>query len=227
MYSDDVRAPHPALRATLSPLRGARDLGRESFAPRQRGEGGRRPDEGRPMRIAAAFLILLAACGKSDVETTDTRESIATQYVGVADLPVHSQPADITPVITHYKHGESISVLSHKREWAEVRTATGNGWVHQKDLVSAEEAASSKDNPNPKFEHPPSPVTAPSAHGTIYIEADVNTDGEVTNTILITNTTGSPDLAEKNAEALKRSKFYPIMIRGERKPFKYDYRVDY
>jgi uncharacterized protein YgiM (DUF1202 family) len=179
------------------------------------------------MRLAAVFLILLVGCSKPDVETTDTRNAIATQYVGVADLPVHSQPGDITPVITHYKHGESISVLSHKGDWAEVRTAMGNGWVHQKDLVSAAEAASSKDNPNPRFEHAPSPVTAPSAHGTIYIQADVNTDGDITNTTLIDNTTGSPDLAEKNMAALKRAKFYPILIHGERKPFQYFYRVDY
>jgi hypothetical protein len=179
------------------------------------------------MRLAAAVLVLLVACSKPDVETTDTREPIAIRYVGVGDLPVHSQPADITPVITHYKHGESISILSHKGDWAEVRTAMGNGWVHQKDLVSAEEAASSKDNPNPRFEHAPSPVTAPSAHGTIYIQADVNTDGDITNTTLIDNTTGSPDLAEKNMAALKRAKFYPILIHGERKPFQYFYRVDY
>ena len=140
---------------------------------------------------------------------------------------MHSQPAEITPVITHFKHGESISVMSHKGDWAEVRTALGSGWVHQKDLVGAEAAASSKDNPNPQFEHSPSPVTAPSAHGTIYIQADVNTDGEITNTTLVENTTGSPDLAEKNMAALKHAKFYPILIHGERKPFQYFYRVDY
>jgi len=183
-------------------------------------------EEGR-IRLAAALLFLFLACGKGDEEATDTREPIATQYVGVAELQVHSKPADITPVITRYGHGESVSVLSRKGDWAEIRTAFGNGWVHQKDLVGAEEAASSKANPNPKFQHPPSPVTAPSAHGTVYIEADVNTDGDITNAIVLENTTGSNDLAEKNAAALKRSKFYPILIRGERKPFKYYYRVDY
>jgi hypothetical protein len=109
--------------------------------------------------------------------------------------------------------------MSHKGDWAEVRTASGSGWVHRKGFVSAQEAASTKDNGITQFEHPPSPVTAPNAHGTIYVEADVNTDGEVTNTILVTNTTGSVDLAEKNMSALKHSKFYPIIIRGERKPF--------
>ena len=173
------------------------------------------------------LVLLVLGCGNQTDETTDTREPIAVQYVGVAEVPVHSHPGDITPVITRYRHGESVSVLSRKGDWAEVRTAFGNGWVHQKDLVSAAEAASSKENPNPKFQHAPSPVTAPSAHGTVYIEADVNTDGDITSAIVLENTTGSNDLAEKNAEALKRSKFYPILIRGERKPFKYYYRVDY
>ncbi len=37
--------PHPALRATLSPLRGAREL--EILPPAERGEGARRADEGK------------------------------------------------------------------------------------------------------------------------------------------------------------------------------------
>ena len=172
-------------------------------------------------------LVMLAGCSQSPDEPTDTREPIAIQYVGVDVLPVHSQPADVTPVITRYQHGESVPVLSRKGQWAEVRTASGSGWVHRSDLVEAADAASTKENPNPKFEHPPAPVSAPGVHGTIYIEADVNTDGEITNTTLIENSTGSAGLAEQNALALKRAKFYPIIIRGERKPFKYDYRVDY
>ncbi|MDQ6801859.1 MAG: hypothetical protein M3041_13585, partial [Acidobacteriota bacterium] len=64
------------------------------------------------IRLTAALFVLLVACGKPDIDTTDTREPIAIQYVGVGDLPVHSQPGDIAPVITHYRHGESISVMS-------------------------------------------------------------------------------------------------------------------
>ena len=128
---------------------------------------------------------------------------------------------------TRYRAGESVPILSKKGDWAEVRTAMGSGWVHQTDLVGAEDAQQAQNNPTPRFQHPPSPVTAPGTHGTIYIEADVNTDGDITETKLITNTTGSDNLAEQNTLALKRSKFYPILIRGERKPFKYYYRVDY
>ena len=142
-------------------------------------------------------------------------------------MPVHVRPDDKSRVVTRYKAGESVPVLSKKGDWTEVRTAMGSGWVHQSDLVGAEDAQQAQNKPTPRFEHPPSPVTAPGTHGTIYIKAQVNTDGDITDTKLITNTTGSASLAEQNALALKRSKFYPILIRGERKPFQYYYRVDY
>jgi len=73
----------------------------------------------------------------------------------------------------------------------------------------------------------PMPVSAPSAHGEIYIEADVNTSGEVTSLRVLTNTTGSPDLAAANVAALRTARFYPIVQKGERKAFKYYHRVTY
>jgi outer membrane biosynthesis protein TonB len=73
----------------------------------------------------------------------------------------------------------------------------------------------------------PMPVSAPASHGEIYIEADVNSDGDVVGTRIITNTTGSPALAIQNEVALRSAKFHPIVIKGERKPFKYYHRVTY
>jgi hypothetical protein len=157
----------------------------------------------------------------------DMRDPIAIQYVGGAQAPVHVRPDDKSRVVTRYQHSESVPVLARKGEWAEVRTAMGSGWVHQSDLVSAGEGAQSKSEPTPRFEHAPSPVTAPGVHGTVYIMAKVNTDGDVISTAIVTDTTNSPGLAARNAAALQRSKFYPIVIRGERKPFEYYYRVDY
>ncbi len=180
--------------------------------------------------VLHSFLLiplLAISCSNQPEEATDTREPITTQYVGGAQMAVHVRADDRSQVITRFRAGESVPVLSKKGDWVEVRTAMGSGWVHQNELVGAEEAQQARKNPTPKFMHAPSPVTSPGTHGTIYIEADVNTDGDVTNTTLLENTTGSTALAEKNAEALKRAKFYPILIRGERKPFKYYYRVDY
>jgi TonB family protein len=169
---------------------------------------------------------LLAACSQ-EVDTTDTREPIAVQYVSGPEMPVHREPNDRSPVITRFQHGESVPVLTKKGDWVEVRTALGSGWGHQSDLVSAEKAETQQGTSAPSFRHAPSPVTAPGARGSIYILANVNTDGDVTSTKILENSTGSDALAAQNAAALERAKFYPIVQHGTRKPFEYYYRVDY
>ena len=157
----------------------------------------------------------------------DTREPIGVWYVGAPELEVRASAANDAPVVTKYLSGESVSVLARNGEWAEVRTAMGSGWVHFSDLATAEQAKKEEDNPTPRFRKAPNPVTAPSARGEIFIEADVTNDGDVASARLIVNTTGNADLAQKNVAALQQAKFYPIVIKGERKPFKYDYRVTY
>jgi TonB family protein len=129
--------------------------------------------------------------------------------------------------VTKFLNGESVSILARKNGWVEVRTSDGSGWAHETDLTTAEAAKAEEANPSPKFRKPPSPVSQPGAHGTVYIEAAVNNDGEVTRTQIITNTTGSATLAEQNAAALKMAKFYPIVQKGQKKDFLYYYRVDY
>jgi len=173
------------------------------------------------------FILIVAACHEPSTEKTDTREPIAVQYVGAPELQVHKWSTDQSPIVTKFLNGESVAILSRRGEWVEVRTAMGSGWVHQTDLVGAEDAQQAQNNPTPRFQHPPSPVTAPGTHGTIYIEADVNTDGDITATQVITDTTNNPELAGRNSAALQLAKFYPIVQKGEKKPFKYYYRVDY
>ena len=143
---------------------------------------------------------------------TDTRETIGIYYVTAPEMKVH----------------ESVSLLAKRSDdWVEVRTVDGSGWAHMADLGTSAAAAQTAENPNPRFEHVPAPISAPSTHGTIYIEANVNTDGKVTSAKVITNTTGDDSLAQRNIEALEQAKFYPIVIKGEKKPFVYYYRVDY
>lgn len=186
--------------------------------------------------VAIAFCILhsafciLGGCSKEQpagTETTDTREPIAIYYVGAPEMEVRAKPAETAAVVTKFLNGESVPVLARKGDWAEVRIVGGSGWVHMADLTTAEVAKKEQQNPTPRFRVPPSPVTATSAHGTVYIEANVNTEGEITSTKIITNTTGSEDLALKNAAALQRARFYPIVQKGQRKAFIYYYRVDY
>lgn len=180
------------------------------------------------MKYAALCLLLLACSREPEVtDTTDTREPIGVWYVGAPELQVRAKPADAAQVVTTYQNGEAVSVLARQGDWAEVRTAMGSGWARFSDLTTASEAKKEEENPSPKFRRPAMPVASPGTHGEIYIEADVNSDGDVLGTRLISDTTNNPGLIQKNTAALQSAKFYPIVIKGQRKPFKYYHRVTY
>lgn len=180
------------------------------------------------MRRLPAALLLLVACREAPRHVAiDTREPVAIRYVGAPEAVVRERPEDAAPEIAKFLSGESVSVLSEKGDWVEVRSGIGSGWVKKADLTTADEAQREQENPTPRFRVPPSPVTSPGTKGSIYIEASVNTSGDVVATRVLENTTGQPDLAERNAAALRMAKFHPIVQKGRKTPFLYYYRVDY
>jgi uncharacterized protein YgiM (DUF1202 family) len=184
------------------------------------------------LRSALCALLtssVLVHCGREAAvpPPAPARETFEIAYVGAPELSVHAKADDSSPVVTTFLNGESVSVLTKKGDWVEVRTTDGSGWAHAADLTNAAGAKAEEANPTPKFRKPPSPVSQPGAHGTVYIEAAVNTEGDITHTNIITNTTGSATLAAQNEAALKQAKFYPIVQKGEKKDFLYYYRVDY
>jgi uncharacterized protein YgiM (DUF1202 family) len=173
--------------------------------------------------------VLLAACNSepSNTETTDTRMPIEVQYVRDSALKIHSKAADDSPVVTTYQHGESVSVLSRRGPWSEVRIASGSGWVHSAELAGAVEATKEADNTKPHFTREPQPVTQPGVHGEVVLEADVNSDGVVTNVRTLQNTTGSTSLEMRNAASLRAAVFTPVVRHGRREAFVYEHRVHY
>ncbi|PYQ28006.1 MAG: hypothetical protein DMF56_17850 [Acidobacteria bacterium] len=179
--------------------------------------------------LALVLLLFSISCKQETVvtETVDTREPVGVLYVASPAMPVREKPDDKATVVATYQSGEAISVLAKKGDWAEVRTGGGSGWAKLSDLMDAEAKKQVDANPDVRFRIMPLPVSAPSAHGEIYIRADVNSDGEVVGTQLIVNTTGSPELAAQNEQALKSAKFYPIIQKNERKPFQYFHKVTY
>jgi uncharacterized protein YgiM (DUF1202 family) len=181
----------------------------------------------RAILIAA---VLLAACNSEppSTETTDTRMPIEVQYVRNGALKIHTKAADDAPVVTTYQHGESVSVLSRRGAWAEVRIAGGSGWAHANELAGAAEATEAEaDNTKPHFTREPQPVSQPGVHGEVVLEADVNTDGVVTNVRTLRNTTGSMSLEMRNAASLRQAVFTPVVRHGRREAFVYEHRVHY
>jgi hypothetical protein len=181
------------------------------------------------MRWLMIAILLLSACSGEapTTETTDTRIPIAVEYVREATLKIHAKPEDAAPVVTTYQHGESVSVLSRRGAWAEVRIAAGSGWVHGEELAGAAEATKEADNTKPHFIRAPEPVTQPGVRGNITLEADVNTDGVVTNVRTVSNTTGSLSLEQRNIAELRRATFSPVVRHGRREAFVYEHRVEY
>lgn len=180
-------------------------------------------------RVAIALLLATACSPETPVvpEVTDTRGSIEVLYVAVPELSVREQPNDTAAVTATYPIGDAVSVLAKQGDWVEIRTGERSAWARAAELQTAQQQASGEENPKPQFQRMPLPISAPSTRGEIYIEASVNTDGDVTDTRIITNTTGSTPLALQNEQALKAAKFYPMRIKGERKTFKYYHRVTY
>ena len=185
------------------------------------------------MRTLVFVLILVTAAAGCREKTrafleepTDTRAPIATHYVTGPELPVYQRPDETSPVLITYQNGESVPVLAQQGEWTEIRTGDRSGWARSANLGTSQQAVI-EDNMVARFVKAPASVTNLTARGEIYIEADVNTDGDVVNTRIITNSTGSEELAQQNAAALRTAKFYPIVKGGERQVFQSYHRVTY
>jgi hypothetical protein len=181
------------------------------------------------MRTFALLLltVILASCAQETPVVTDTRESIEVDYVSGPALDIHTAPDAASPVLTSYKNGESVSVLSKKGSWIEVRTSDGSGWAEASGVAAKAEDAVLSDMTSVRFRIPPSAVSNPSAHGELAFEAMVNTDGDVVSVKTVTNTTGSMELERQNRDSLLKAKFQPIVVKGQAKTFVYDYRVKY
>ena len=180
------------------------------------------------MRRCTLFLLLFIACHRETIVTgtVDERPSIAVKYAGVSKLDVHAKADDAAPVVSSFLQGESVSIIAQKNGWSEVRLGGGGtGWVRDAELTNAEAAKILEDNPSAEFRVAPQTVAAPGAHGEVYLEAEVNTEGDVGKITVITNTTNDPALLARNIAALQQAKFVPIVQKGRRKQFLYYHRV--
>ncbi len=183
--------------------------------------------------LVFSLILLAAACMQkpapvtADTATVDPadRPAIAVEYVAVPSMSVYRGPAENTEVIGRYGLTEAISVLERKGGWSMIRTFNGTGWVKSADLMNAEQAAKI-DTAVPRFYVAPKAIPF-SVRGEIWLQAKVNTDGDVVEVKPVKNTTRNRALEDANAEALMQAKFYPVIDKGARKVFIYEHRVYY
>lgn len=172
------------------------------------------------------------ACGEKTAPLPPAREPIAIRYVVADELPIRKASDEASPVIATFQIGAPVSILADDGEWSEIRiTHDTSGWARRSQLADSppgDIATSGGGSSTPRFKVPPAQVFSPGrVSGEIVLEADVNTDGEVTNVRAIANTTGRSDLEAKNIEELRKARFYPLVIGGARKTFIYEHRITY
>jgi hypothetical protein len=188
------------------------------------------------MKIAVIpLLIVFAVAGctqkpapvASEAPPAESAERLAltVEYVAIPVMSVYARPALDAPVVTTYGLMEAVSILEERGEWCMVRTFEGSGWARREEMVDGTKAAEI-DTLSPRFYIEPEEIPD-RAYGEIWLQARVNTDGEVIEVKPIRNTTGSQALANANAEALRKAKFYPVIDKGTRKMFTYEHRVYY
>lgn len=177
------------------------------------------------------MLVASFACTRgSDESPEPARETIAIQYVAESELPIHEAPDASSPVVTTYGQGETVSIVARRNGWSEVRLAKGTGWVPQKSLSTEMKSADEAEGASTtvRFRDAPSPIyTQSRTKGEIVLEGTVNTAGIVTNIKTLRNTTGSEALERQNRAQFSRATFYPLLVKGKRVEFIYEYRIEY
>lgn len=177
-----------------------------------------------------ALALVVVACQTKPPEAPQVpaaRMAIEVQYVGVPTMNVYARPSDTAEVITTYGYTETVSILAREGNWVEVRTVDGSGWAHATELIAQKDVEPILGSATPRFMTAPVAIPDARAHGDIVIKCMVNTDGQVVSTTMVKNTTGSQKLGEANAAALQQARFYPIIQKGQRVTFTYEYSVTY
>ncbi len=157
------------------------------------------------------------------------REPIGFMFVEAPEVFVHRSPQATSPKIETYRAGQPVTVLARNGDWSEVRLGVGTGWVQNSALVAEkprEDLSSASERI--KFRKAPTPIASPgTTSGYIALEADVNSEGQVTAVRTLQNTTGSVELEARNRASLESASFYPLRAGGRVRSFIYNYRVAY
>src|ERR1051326_8379210 len=126
--------------------------------------------------ITAAFL----ACTKSApvvIVQPPAKKAVDIAYVAVPFLKVYDAPRAGATQITQYGINETVSILTKRGEWSEVRTVDGSGWVLTSELMDAAKAKAIADDPTPRFLVAAPAVPDARARGEIDLVAKGHTDG--------------------------------------------------
>jgi uncharacterized protein YgiM (DUF1202 family) len=146
--------------------------------------------------------------------TTEAEPTQGTVRVIANSLNVRRDPSATAEVVSQVSKGTRLTLLATDGAWMRVRLADG-----AIGFVSAQHVT--RDDPQPRrsrrgcqpdseysFAKTPTPSFSDSgAHGIVTVDANVDRNGNVTSTTVISNTTGDPALAFLAEREIKGAKF--------------------
>ena len=180
--------------------------------------------------VPASFLVvLLSACASApppepppapvaQPEVTPQTESvIGVVRVKASSLNIRREPSASAEIIDQVQRGTRLSLLASGDEWMKIRLDDGRtGWVARRHVEREGAATATRRSrrsgcpADSEYRFAKAPVPAFSdrgAHGLVVVEANVDAQGNVGSTRVISNETGDEALGLLAEREIKSAKF--------------------
>lgn len=159
-----------------------------------------------------------------------------TVRVTASALNVRQEPSGDAEVLVQVKKGTELGVLRSDDSWVKVRLADGTtGWVAERFVTGGSAKSSAKrtqarrggctpDSDYAFLVAPTPSFSEDGVHGLVVVEANVNVQGIVTSTKLISNGTGDEAMAFMAEREIQSAKFSVPIRNCEARAFIFTYR---
>jgi hypothetical protein len=189
---------------------------------------------------AAAGMILLSAC--ESAKTPPPEPPASTEPAPVPTPPpaelvsltvtsrvlnLREEPSPKAAALGQLKKGDKVGLLEERGAWARVKLPDSHvGWVDARYVRKGSEPCL-PDRSVAILVEPPFRMDTRGPHGRVVVEGDVDTGGKVGKTRVISNETGSAEIAASAEAELKQMKFLSPVKNCKVRPFVYTYARSY
>lgn len=159
------------------------------------------------------------------------QRELGAGHVTATALNVREEPSADAPALTMVRRGDTLQLLEEKDGWYRVRVASGGvGWVSAKYVAMGappprRRRAGCPPDSDYAFEKSPLPsFSEDGRHGLVVVDANVNTDGAVTSTKVVSNNTGDAALAAIAEREIRAAKFIAPVRNCVKRSFVFTYK---
>ncbi|HUP46151.1 MAG TPA: SH3 domain-containing protein [Thermoanaerobaculia bacterium] len=186
-------------------------------------------------RSTLLLLLVLAACASPPPPQPAVvpAPDLGSGRVTATALNVRADASTDAEVLTLVRRGDELSLIEEHDGWYRVRLPSGeSGWVSARYVsrggrMPAPQPRRPGCPPDSDYAFEKSPMPSFSdrgAHGLVIVEANVNTNGVVTSTRVLSNNTGDETLAFLAEREIREARFIPPVRNCVRRPFLFTYK---